>query len=200
MSTAKSTAPIQEPDGNVRDPKTGRYLRGSPQETNKNGKGGAPRKHNPEDYAQALIDHFKVDFSRSEVKSTTRGKNDYYREDVTTVANYLPQIEGFARKFGINADMLVSWASAKQADGVTPRWPEFSAAYKLAKNLQQEMLIANGLNGYYNPIFAKFVAQNFTDLRDKQAIDHTTLGKAMPAPQVYLPEDLPEDFFKKDEG
>lgn len=185
----------KDPDGTIRDSKTGKILRGVAHETNKNGKVGTPRQFNPEEHAQALIDHFTVDFSRQELKSTVQGKGDFYKEEFQTTANYLPQFNGFAKTLEIPANRLAEWAREKLADGSTPRWPVFAAAYARAKSMQEEMLLANSLNGYYNPIFAKFVAQNFTDLRDKQAIDHTTAGKAMPAPMVYLPEDLPDDYF-----
>jgi len=186
--------PRKDPDGTIRDADNGRILRGTADNAMK-AKAGRKPEHNPEDYAEELIEHFDVDFSRSELKGTVQGKGDFYKEEFTTVANYLPMFEGFAKKKGITAKTLRQWAREMQEDGVTPRFPAFSSAYARAKDLQQEMLLANGLQGYYNPIFAKFVAQNFTELRDKQAIDHTTLGKGMPAPMVYLPEDLPEDYF-----
>lgn len=186
-----------DPDGTVRDAKTGRLVRGVPQNTNKNGTIGRPPKHNPENYAKDLIEYFTVDFSRDVVKSTVQGKGDFYKEEMQTVANYLPQFTGFANKIGVPRQQLHEWANAKAEDGVTPKFPDFADAYIRAKDKQEQMLLANALNGYYNPIFAKFVAQNFTDLRDKQAIDHTTQGRVMPAPMVYLPEDLPDDYFDK---
>ncbi len=189
--------PRKDPDGTIRDADTGRILRGTAANAMK-AKSGRKPIHNPEDYAQGLIEHFDVDFSRSEVKNTVQGKGDFYKEEFATVANYLPQFEGYAKKLEITAEMLRDWSRAKLEDGVTPKFPAFAAAYTRAKNMQREMLLANALNGYYNPIFAKFVAQNFTELRDKQAIDHTSLGKRMPAPMVYLPEDLPDDYFDKD--
>jgi hypothetical protein len=106
-------------------------------------------------------------------------------------------MEGFADEIGVSVDALRDWKDAKEEDGETLRYPDFHRAYMRAQGKQKQMLVINGLGGLYPPSFAIFVAQNFTEMRDKTAVDHTTQGKAMPAPQVYLPEDLPDEYFDK---
>ena len=48
---------------------------------------------------------------------------------------------------------------------------EFSETYtRVAKDAQKEVIIQNGLQSLFNPIFTKFVAVNMTEMRDKQDV------------------------------
>lgn len=177
----------------------GQFQGGVAQDTNKNGTAGRPTDYKPE-YAQQLLEFFSKDqFTKRVVKSeSTFGKNGQ-KTEYMILAEDLPTFQGFAKKIGVAYFTLRTWAEDKLEDGETPRHPEFSEAYARAQDMQHEMLVVLGLNGLYNPVFAKFIAQNYTEMRDKQAIDHTTQGKSMPAPMVYLTEDLPDDWYEVDD-
>ncbi len=76
----------------------------------------------------------------------------------------LPTFNRFAMEIGVNEDTIVEWSKVH---------PKFSAAYNVAKKLQKEFLINNGLAGLYPPASFCFVAKNITDMRDKQEVEHS---------------------------
>jgi hypothetical protein len=92
-------------------------------------------------------------------------KNGDTREREIEVANDLPFIEGFANSIGVHRDTLHEW---------TKRHPEFSDAYKRAKQLQRVMLWSNGLKGLYAQPYAILTTKNITDWRDQKDIDLKT--------------------------
>jgi len=50
------------------------------------------------------------------------------------------------------------------------KYPDFSDAYKRAKELQKQILITNGLLGLYAPAFTIFTMKNICGWRDEQHI------------------------------
>lgn len=95
---------------------------------------------------------------------------------IVTEAVRLPTLERFATKLNVAVDTLSNWAMAKDPadpEGKTLLHPEFFHAYNRIKQMQKEILIANGLSGLYQSNFAIFVATNFTDMTNKQEIDNT---------------------------
>lgn len=89
----------------------------------------------------------------------------------------LPLFEKFAVSIGTHRATLLDW---------TTKFPDFSDAYKGAKDLQKNILITNAIRGLYNPVFSIFTAKNITDMRDKIEgdVNHTAtgaLGKYMDA-------------------
>lgn len=180
--------------GEVRDADTGRIVRGGSHNAGKK-LPGAPSAYKPE-YCDMIIEFFDKDsFTKKWVKSESTFGKGGKKTEYAIMGEDLPTFQGFARKIGVDSHTVQEWAKAKDEDG-NLRYPDFGAAYKRAKDMQHEMLVTLGLSGLYNPIFAKFIAQNYTELRDKQAIDHTTLGRSMPAPMIYLPEDLPDGWWE----
>lgn len=117
-------------------------------------KGGRPTKYEPQ-YPQLLLDYFHEEiFERQK----------------------LPFLSRFAREVaGVCQDTAIEW---------TKKYPEFSEAYKKAKDMQKEYLIEQGLSGKINTVFAIFTAKNITDMRDKNETELT-----MPLPfQVVIKE------------
>lgn len=130
---------------------------------------GRPTKYKPE-YCEQLIKFFSVKPYITK-KVTTTGKNDYKKESYQMVPNALPRFDRFAARIGVNGDTLVEWAKAVYPEGHKLagklKYPEFSAAYTRAHELQKWFLVENGLTGLYNPRFAIFTATNITDMREK---------------------------------
>jgi hypothetical protein len=125
--------------------------------------GGRPTKYKPR-YCEALIKFFAARKSKRVLKAHITGKNDYEKDEYETVPNELPTFAKFARKIGVNGDTIVEWAK---------KYKEFSAAYNVAKELQKEFLVDNGLAGLYPPASFIFTAKNVTDMRDKQEVEVT---------------------------
>jgi hypothetical protein len=109
-----------------------------------------------ERFCEEMVNHFDIDkYKNKEIEVASGG-----RKVITTqiVANSFPTFEGFARKIGTTHRVLLEW-SRKHED--------FKKAYTICKEIQKEFLIEHGLLGGYNMAFAKFLAVNVTDLRDK---------------------------------
>ena len=89
---------------------------------------------------------------------------DYFHETIYE-RKKLPFLSLFARQYaGVCEDTAIEWTKVH---------PEFSEAYKKAKDMQKEFLIEQGLEGNYNTAFAIFTAKNITDMRDKQEVEHS---------------------------
>lgn len=112
-------------------------------------KGGRPTKY--EDWmADAVLDYFS-----------------------TPVGDF-PTLAGFAASISVSRETLHDWATAKGADG-SLRNPQFSDAYKKAKDMQEQNLVKGALTGVYNSTFAIFTAKNVLGWRDK--VEQEITGK-----------------------
>lgn len=167
-----------------RDADTGQITKGAPQDTNKNGTAGAPTKYEDR-YCDELVLYFDVEkYKDITVEKYTRFNKDgevaSETEKYKRVANDLPTFESFAKKLGVHYSSLREWATAKvnpEAKEGEPDYgkllhPEFSEAYNVAKALQKDFLIQNGLHGHYPPASFIFVAKNITDMTDTQVIQN----------------------------
>lgn len=107
-----------------------------------------PSKYDPK-FAKQLLEHFKP-----ETKIDDDGKE-------RPVMGEFPTLAGFAAKIGIHRDTLHQWANDEDK-------PEFSDAYKMAKEFQEDYLVKHALHGRLNATFAIFTAKNVLGWRDKQ--------------------------------
>ena len=129
-------------------------------------------------YAQKMIEFFDVEYFDTVIEKFYY-KNGDRKEKETRVANKLPFISQFARSIGVNRDTLHHWANETYPANYKTKslqnklkHPEFSDAYKKAKEMQKEMLINNGLMGLYNPTSFIFTAKNIAGMRDNYKIEH----------------------------
>jgi hypothetical protein len=74
----------------------------------------------------------------------------------------LPTIERFCCDIDIVTSTFYEW---------NKKYPDLSSAFKKAKAYQKDQLMQMALMGIYKEGFAKFVAINITDMKDK--IEHT---------------------------
>lgn len=92
------------------------------------------------------------------------------KEEHKVFANIFPTLERFCHSIWIHKDTLVEWATA-----VDDKWvliyPEFSDAYKRAKQIQEAILVENALANNYSPNFSMFVAKNAFGWKDKSEVD-----------------------------
>lgn len=131
-------------------------------------KNGAPTKWTPE-LNEKLIDFFAVEPTERVVVACMTYKDGSEREEYKTIVRKLPFFSSFERANNLSVGMLSRWASeeAKAIENEEPeKYPGFFQAYKLAKELQKEFLIQNGLAGHYNATAFIFTAKNLTDMRD----------------------------------
>ena len=122
---------------------------------------GRPTKYDPS-YCEKLTKFFDRDPYREveAVRYTKDGTPYTVREERT---NKLPTIEDFVKEIGIHKDTFYEWVKQHK---------EFSDTFTHAQELRKWFLVDNALNRRYDSNFAKFVAVNITDFRDKQEHDH----------------------------
>ena len=105
----------------------------------RNGKlGGAPTLYRSE-YSEQLKTYFDRDPTRT-VKRTLKNKRGTLVTAEERLPCEFPTLQGFCRIVGISNNTLRSWAR---------RRPEFKDAVEFAKTCQADILIVNGLLGYY---------------------------------------------------
>lgn len=125
---------------------------------------GRPSLYDPS-YCAALISYFdRSPFVETE-KTITTAKGTVIVEKIRLPAPF-PSLAGFARMIGVHRDTIHAWAS---------EFPDFSDAIARAKDIQEDILLQNGLLGLYAQPFAVLVAKNFTGMRDK--VEHEGLPK-----------------------
>lgn len=125
---------------------------------------GRPTKYKSE-YCQALVDFFGQDpYEEREIEHY--GKDGEVKwADIKLMPRKLPSLVDFAKSIKVGISTVYDWINPKHAS----YQKEFSETFThKAKKLQKWALIQGGLMGVYNPAFAKFVAVNISDMRDKQ--------------------------------
>ena len=170
-----------------KDPTTGRFLVGIPQNTNRNGTAGRPTKYDVK-YCQMMIDFFNIkpfeDVNVSEEIDITEKpdgtKRTKAKRQMKRMAAELPTFEKFAFDNNVTVDTLWRWANETTdvMSEIAPlKHPEFSEAYMHCKSLQKYFLIQNGLQGTYPSAAFIFVAQNATDMVDAKTVHHDETAK-----------------------
>ena len=142
--------------------------------------GGKSSKYKKQ-YCKQIIEFFSRDpYKEVEVKHYGND-GTVRRTEIKRIANDLPFLSQFAHTIGVSSRTLERWAK---------RHREFSRAYTMAKEMQKEFLIINGLLGLYNSTFAIFTAKNITDMRDQQnlKIDDDTQRQTG---VIILPRSIP---------
>jgi hypothetical protein len=120
---------------------------------------GKPTKYRPK-YCKEIIAYFDRE-PYIIVDKTVTYANGASKEITEKEPTDLPLFGKFAHKVGVTHDTLIDW---------TKSYPEFGEAYKRAKQLQEHILITNGLAGGYAPAFAIFTAKNILGWRDKHEV------------------------------
>lgn len=124
---------------------------------------GRPTKYKKE-YCELMLRYFDIDPNfESPVTLSFKGGMTIDKSEIR--ARNLPLLSRFARRvLGVNESTLFDWAQLH---------PEFRDTLDKCKQVQKEFLIENGLHGTWNANFAKFVATNITDMREKTEVEHS---------------------------
>jgi hypothetical protein len=123
---------------------------------------GRPTDYLPE-YADQLREYFDIEAGRDVEVENSKGEMQAVRH-----AADFPTLAEFACKIGVHRETLLEWSK---------KYPEFSDAYKSAKDHQERILVQNGLKGGYHANFAIFTAKNVLDWRDKSERDLNVGGQ-----------------------
>ena len=121
---------------------------------------GRPSLYKPE-YADELIKYFDVKPFSIEVVKDAKGNE---RTDI--LPGTFPTLARFATKIGVSRDTLYEWSTATDDEGNLIH-PEFSYAYKRAKDFQEAILVEGAMAGAFQANFSIFTAKNVLGWRDK---------------------------------
>jgi hypothetical protein len=117
---------------------------------------GRPTKYRGDHHPQSLVDYFSKEPTR-EIEKVIRGKSgDFTATEI--VAEEFPTFAGWCASEDVDDETVSAWAA---------KFPDFSVAYKKAKQLQEAFLVENAIQSRYNPAFSIFFAKNNLGYRDK---------------------------------
>lgn len=122
-----------------------------------------PSKYKPE-YCKEIIKFFDKE-PHFETPVITTYKDGTTKEEIKFIPCDLPTLASFASKIKVHRDTIHEWSK---------KHPKFSDSIKRAKELQEKILVTNGLKGLYSTAFAIFTAKNIIGWRDKK--DHEIHG------------------------
>jgi hypothetical protein len=126
-----------------------------------------------EEYADQLLAYFdKEPFER--LPTYDKQGNEV---GVQTVPNKFPTLARFATMIGVTRETLHDWATKTNENGEL-KFPNFSYAYKRAKEYQEAILVEGALCGAYQANFSIFTAKNVLGWRDKTEQEVTGLDGA----------------------
>lgn len=115
-----------------------------------------------EEYSDQLIEYFdKVPFERVPLKDKNGDEKGF-----ELVPTMFPTLARFASMIGVTRDTLYEWSVAKNENGEL-KHPEFSYAYKRAKEFQEAILVEGTMAGAFQANFSIFTAKNVLGWRDK---------------------------------
>lgn len=134
-------------------------------------KRGRPTKYGPKilKKVQEYIEKCKDD---EYIFQKMSGKTDGFEEKIRT---HLPTLAGLALYLGIDKDTVQEWGKEK---------PEFSVSLSRIKQMQEQILIDNGLSNRYNPLIAKLILSSNHGYREGK--DITSNGNTLPTPILSL--------------
>ena len=112
-------------------------------------------------YCQELIEYFDKPAYR-EHEQVFVGKDGREWSKFEYIANDLPTIIGFCCKIGISKQTFYNW---------TDKHKPFFDAYTHIRDIQEAILIQNGLRGLYNSNFTTFIMKNNFGYKDKQDVE-----------------------------
>jgi hypothetical protein len=130
---------------------------------------GRPSVYDPA-FADMLIEFFSQPPIREVITHDAKGN-----EIRQNLPGTFPTLARFATNIGVTKQTLHDWATAKVFETGELKNPEFSDAYKKAKDLQEANLIEGTIGNAYNSTFAIFTAKNVLGWRDK--IEQEITGK-----------------------
>lgn len=115
-----------------------------------------------EEYSDKLIEYFdKVPFERVPLRDKNGDEKGF-----ELVPTMFPTLARFATMVGVTRETLHDWATAKNAEGEL-KHPDFSYAYKKAKEYQEAILVEGTMAGAFQANFSIFTAKNVLGWRDK---------------------------------
>lgn len=115
-----------------------------------------------EEYADQLLAYFDKE-AYERVPLLDKEGNEKGSE---IVPNKFPTLARFATMVGVTRETLHDWATSRNEDE-SLKYPNFSYAYKKAKEYQEAILVEGAMANAFHANFAIFTAKNVLGWRDK---------------------------------
>lgn len=120
-----------------------------------------------EEYCNQLIEFFNIEaYEEMILPDRSGGKK---REIIPCK---FPTLARFACNIGVTRETLWEWSTTKLPNGEL-KYPNFSNAYKRAKEFQESILVEGAMAGAFNSTFSIFTAKNVFGWKDKQEVENT---------------------------
>ena len=126
-----------------------------------------------EEYSDQLIEYFDIEPYERRPLLDAQGNE----KGSEIVAAKFPTLARFAIKIGVTRETLHEWATAKNENGEL-KHPDFSYAYKRAKDFQEAILVEGAMANAFHANFSIFTAKNVLGWRDKVEQEITGLDGA----------------------
>lgn len=121
---------------------------------------GRPTKYDPS-LCQNIISFFDIEpIIYRDITITY--KDGSTKEISEAEGSQLPFFSHWCRKVGISQETMCQWVK---------KYPQFSEAYKKAKECQEEILVTCALKNCYNSTFSIFTAKNMFGWRDEKDLN-----------------------------
>jgi len=126
-----------------------------------------------EEYSDKLIEYFDIEPYERRPLLDAQGNE----KGSEIVAAKFPTLARFAIKIGVTRETLHEWATAKNENGEL-KHPDFSYAYKRAKDFQEAILVEGAMANAFHANFSIFTAKNVLGWRDKMEQEITGVDGA----------------------
>lgn len=104
-------------------------------------------------------------------------------ERIELVPNKFPTLARFACNIGVTRETLWEWSTRRDEETGQLTYPDFSNAYKAAKEFQEANLVEGTMAGAFHATFSIFAAKNILGWRDSK-----DLTIANPAGETFKTE------------
>lgn len=131
----------------------------------KKSKVGRPTDYKPE-YIDLLIAYFSEPPYKEVMKRVVTKDGDAIEVPEDKASDF-KSLAGFALSIGVHKDTLLEWSKVH---------PEFSGAYKKAKEYQENWLLINGNKELIPAAFGIFTAKNVIGYRDKHPDENDNIN------------------------
>lgn len=111
-------------------------------------------------YCEECLDNYVNNDFADETDEDSNIVNGYGKKKIRRYKRLvrLPTVFGFAARIGVNTSTINRWEA---------KFPEFSSALRLAKDICASITVEAAANGLIRPNVAKLIMLNITDWNDK---------------------------------
>jgi hypothetical protein len=126
--------------------------------------GGRPTLYDDK-YCKDIIDYFSKPAVNVGYKKEYNKDGSLKCEIPFELAAQYPTLQRYAHNVGVCHSTLLDWCKHNK---------EFAQAYARAKQLQEDIVLTNGMSNQFNSQFAQFILKNHFNYKDKTEVEQNT--------------------------